>query len=411
MHCASCANIIERTLKKIDGVEKISVNYGNESALITFDDSQVQPENLSDRIKPLGYTLRVPEEHEGMTHSMGNPGKQEKIKELEDMRSKVRIIIPLAIFSIGVMGWEMFAQFGILPMMPPVWKVFFHHLLPLFATYALFVVGKPYLLGVARFFRYGKANMDTLIGIGTSVAFLYSFIISAFEDVLAPYVNIEYSYYDVTIVVIAFVTLGKYLEARSKLKTGDAIEKLLSLGAKTALVIRDGVEQEVAIDQVMHGETIIVKPGGKIPVDGEILEGSSYIDESMITGEPIPVEKNIGSKVMAGTINTTGSFTFRATKVGSETLLAGIIKMVEEAQGSKAPIQGLADTISAVFVPVVLGIACVTLFAWLFFGTGPLGFSDALSLGLTSFVGILVIACPCALGLATPTAIIVGVGK
>ena len=201
------------------------------------------------------------------------------------------------------------------------------------------------------------------------------------------------------------------LEARSKIKTGDAIEKLLNLQAKTALVIRDGKEVEISVNDVKHGDLIIVKPGAKIPVDGVITEGSSFIDESMVTGEPMPTQKKIGDSVVSGTINTSGSFTFRATIVGSETLLAQIIKMVEDAQGSKAPIQALADKISAVFVPIVLVIAFLTLGAWLIFGSQYLGFSQALSFGLVSFVGILVIACPCALGLATPTAIIVGVGK
>jgi Cu2+-exporting ATPase/Cu+-exporting ATPase len=253
--------------------------------------------------------------------------------------------------------------------------------------------------------------MDTLIGLGTSAAFLYSFAIFAFTDLLRPYLNVESTYFDVTIVVITFITLGKYLEARSKIKTGDAIASLLNLSAKTALVLRASQEIEIPVGEVVHGDSIIVKPGAKIPVDGEIMEGSSYIDESMVTGEPMPVQKKIGDAVVAGTINTNGSFTFRATKVGSETLLAQIIKMVEEAQGSRAPIQALADKISAVFVPIVLVLSFVALGAWLAIGTGSLGFAKALSFGLVSFVSILVIACPCALGLATPTAIIVGVGK
>jgi Cu2+-exporting ATPase/Cu+-exporting ATPase len=319
--------------------------------------------------------------------------------------------IPIAIFAALVMGWDILAQYGVVGEMSYTIKEFIHHLLPILATYILFVVGKPYLLGFYRFLRYGKANMDTLIGIGTTAAFLYSFAVTAFEDVLRPFINVEYQYYDVTIVVITFIALGKYLEARSKIKTGDAIEKLLNLQAKTALVIRDGKEIEISVNDVKHGDLIIVKPGTKIPVDGVITEGSSFIDESMVTGEPMPAQKKVGDSVVSGTINTSGSFTFRATKVGSETLLAQIIKMVEDAQGSKAPIQALADKISSVFVPIVLVISFLTLGAWLIFGSQYLGFSQALSFGLVSFVGILVIACPCALGLATPTAIIVGVGK
>lgn len=415
MHCASCANIIERTLKKMDGVEDVSVNYGNESTKISFDESKVSPESLSRKIEPLGYSFilgsvnkTTPSINEH-THSsfVQNGSKKEKQGELDAMRTKVISAIPLAVFSIFVMGWEILAQFGTVSSVPYFWKEFFHHLLPIFATYTLFVVGKPYLLGVYRFLRYGKANMDTLIGIGTSVAFIYSFVVSAFEESLKPYLNVEHTYYDITIVVIAFIALGKYLEARSRLKTGDAIEKLLNLQAKTALVMRDGIPLEVGVDQVAMGDVIMVKPGGKIPVDGTVLEGSSFVDESMITGEPIPTEKIEGANVVAGTINTTGSFTFRATKIGSETLLAHIVRMVEEAQGSKAPIQALADKISAVFVPIVLVLAFLSLGVWLTVGTQYLGFSQALGFGLSSFVGILVIACPCALGLATPTAIIV----
>ncbi|HEY4502995.1 MAG TPA: heavy metal translocating P-type ATPase [Candidatus Paceibacterota bacterium] len=426
MHCASCASIIERTVKKIDGVENIAVNNGTENAKISYDASKTSPEDFNKKLEPLGYSLVAPKAHDmsnmsamemGMSadehaaHLGLNQSKQEKLAEIKDMKTKVMSAIPLAIFSVFVMSWEILAQYNVVSEMNGAVEEFFHHLLPLMATYILFVVGKPYLLGFYRFLRYGKANMDTLIGIGTVAAFLYSFAVTAFEDVLKPFINVDATYYDVTIIVITFIAFGKYLEARSKLKTGDAIEKLLNLQAKTALVVRDGKEVEIPVSEVKHGDLIIVKPGAKIPVDGVIIEGSSFIDESMVTGEPMPAQKKVDDSVVAGTINTSGSFTFKATKVGSETLLAHIIKMVEEAQGSKAPIQALADKISSVFVPVVLIIAFITLGVWLLLGTSSLGFSQALSLGLVSFVGILVIACPCALGLATPTAIIVGVGK
>ncbi|MFH1170445.1 MAG: heavy metal translocating P-type ATPase [Candidatus Vogelbacteria bacterium] len=402
MHCASCASIIEKTFKKVAGVESVAVNYGTETAKLAFDDSKTNSHDLSQKIEPLGYSL-VMETAEKMD-----------MPPLADMKTKIITAIPLAIFSILVMGWDIFAQFKIVPEMSFMMEELIHHLLPVMATYTLFVVGKPYLFGFYRFLRYGKANMDTLIGIGTSVAFTYSFVLTAFEDFLKPFINVDQTYYDVTIVVITFIALGKYLEARSKLKTGDAIEKLLNLQAKTALVRRggrDGKEIEIPIAQVVHGDLIVVKPAGKIPVDGVLTAGASYVDESMVTGEPMPVQKKIGDQVVAGTINTTGSFTFKATKIGSETLLANIIKMVEQAQGSKAPIQALADKISSVFVPIVLVISGITLGLWLLIGTQYLGFSQALSFGLVSFVGVLVIACPCALGLATPTAIIVGVGK
>lgn len=418
MHCASCASIIERIVSKIDGVENISVNNGTENAKISFNTEKTSPEIFNQKLEPLGYSLVLQTAEEmGMTenehagHLGFNQSKKEKLKEIDDMKKGVFGALPIAGISIFIMGWEIFGKYNLVVPMSNTMYEFFHHLLPIFATYIFITIGKPYLLGVYRFFRYGKANMDTLIGLGTSVAFIYSFIVTAFEEVLKPYLSVQYNFYDVSIVVITFIALGKYLEAKSKLKTGDAIEKLLGLQAKTALVIRDGKEIEIKIEEVKHGEIIIVKPGQKIPVDGVVVEGLSYVDESMITGEPIPVEKNTGTQVVAGTINTTGTFNFRATKVGSETLLSHIIKMVEDAQGSKAPIQALADKISAVFVPTVLIIAIISFGLWMYFGLPVFGFSKALSFALTSFVGILVIACPCALGLATPTAIIVGVGK
>jgi Cu2+-exporting ATPase/Cu+-exporting ATPase len=426
MHCASCATIIEKTLKKEEGVNFAEVNYGTEAAKLDFDSVKTNVTKLSSKIEPLGYTLvqdRADDvlmqsaaemgmsedehrEHLGLTQS-----KAEKLAEIKDMRKKVSVSIPLAVFSFLLLIFETLIGLGKMPPMSPIWEEFFHHLLPIFATYMMFAVGKPYLLGLYRFLRYGKANMDTLIGLGTLTAFVYSFVVAAFEESLGSLVNVKASYYDITIVVIAFITLGKYLEAKSKLKTGDAIEKLLNLQAKTALVRRNGKEEELPVQMVVHGDLIVVRPGGSLPVDGVVVEGVSYVDESMVSGEPMPVEKKNGDLVTGGTINTTGSFIFRATKVGSETMLSRIIKMVEEAQGSKAPIQALADKISAVFVPTVLVLATISLGLWLVAGTGYLGFREAFSLGLTSFVGILVIACPCALGLATPTAIIVGVGK
>ncbi|MEK7062430.1 MAG: heavy metal translocating P-type ATPase, partial [Patescibacteria group bacterium] len=436
MHCASCASIIERAFKKADGVHSAEVNYGTETAKVAYDETKTNPQNLSKKIEPLGYSL-ITETAESMgpvrgredtqrssasngmnmtaeehaKHTGLGQSKKEKLAELNDLKNKIISAIPLAIISIFIMSWDILATFGVLPEAVFVWQKFFSYLLPLMATYMLFVVGKPYLFGFYRFLRAGYANMDTLIGLGTLTAFVYSFAVGAFEGILAPFINTEQSYYEVTIIVIAFITLGKYLEARSKLKTGDAIEKLLNLQAKTALVIRADKEMEIAINEVVHGDLIIVKPGSAIPVDGVITEGASFVDESMISGEPMPAEKNIGDTVVGGTLNTSGSFVFKATKVGAETMLSKIIKMVEEAQGSKAPIQALADKISSVFVPVVLVLSVLALGLWLLIGTQYFGFSQALSFGLTSFVGILVIACPCALGLATPTAIIVGVGK
>lgn len=424
MHCASCANTIEKILKKTDGVTDAQTNFGTETAKITFDENKIKPEDFSKKIEHLGYSLVMPTAATPTAEQMGmsadehaahlglNQTKAEKLSELAEMKKKVIISLILSAISIFFWGWETLVKLNWTPHIPDVLqKMYYPYLLPLMAVYTLLIIGKPYLQGLYRFLRYGRANMDTLIGLGTVVAFIYSFVIIAFSEALKNFINTKDTYFDITIVIIAFITLGKYLEARSKLKTGDAIEKLLNLQAKTALVIRNGREMEIPVEQVTRGELIMVKPAGRIPVDGIITEGTSYVDESMVTGEPMPVTKNVGDKVVAGTINTSGAFTFKADKIGAETLLAHIIKMVEEAQGSKAPIQALADKISGVFVPIVLGLAFLALAIWLVAGTRFLGASQALSFGLVSFVSILIIACPCALGLATPTAIIVGVGK
>ena len=409
MHCASCAIIIEKTLNKAEGVESARVNFGTESVKVVFNKEKTDFQKISKKVEPLGYSLINMSEH--ASHMNMNQPRQDKLIEIKGMRDKLISVLPLVVLSVAVMIWDAFIKFNVLADMPKSVGNVLMYLMPLAATYVLFVLGRPYLMGVYRFIRRGQANMETLIGLGTSAAYIYSMVIAIWGQNLKNYIDISSTYFDVTIVVIAFIALGEYLEARSKFRTGDAIEKLLNLAAKTALVIRDGREVEISVDQVIHGDLIVVKPAGKIPVDGIITEGSSYIDEAMISGEPIPVQKEIGDKIIAGTINTTGYLVFRATGVGSETLLSRIIKMVGEAQSSKAPIQALADKISGVFVPIVLILSFAALAAWLIVGTQYLGFAQALSSGLVSFVGILVIACPCALGLATPTAIIVGVGK
>ncbi|MDQ5951776.1 MAG: P-type Cu+ transporter, partial [Patescibacteria group bacterium] len=426
MHCASCASTIQRKLHKMTGVESCEVNYGTEKAKVSYDPQKTSISAMNHEIEKLGYALvdSSPEQHQDQKHSLheghdmmtpissDSSIKEKKLKELSKLRQHLTIAIPFMIISIIVMGWEIGAEpLGFWPQMPSLLMEFFHHLLPILATYTLFVIGVPYLQGVVRFIKYRVANMDTLVGIGTLVAFVYSFILSAFEEPLAAYLNTEQSYYDVTIVVIGFITLGKYLEARSKLQTGEAIEKLLNLQAKTATVLRNGKAVELPIEEVVVGDVLLIKPGQKIPVDGEIIEGTSAIDESMITGESIPVDKKVGDSVIGATINKQGSLQVRATQVGSDTVLSQIVKMVEEAQGSKAPIERLADQVSAVFVPIVLVFALVVLLLWLLIGPQFLPFSQAVTLGVVSFVGILVIACPCAMGLATPTAVIVGVGK
>lgn len=407
MHCASCASIITKKLSAMPHVKSVSVNYGNEKAKIDYDDAHISIDSMNDEISKLGYSF-VSENNQA---NSGHDHALMKADELDELRNKTSFIIPVTITVFALMMWDILARTTAWMPSLPIPMALFNTISMVMATVALFWVGKPYLLGVTRFIRHRVANMDTLIGLGTLVAYTYSILITLLPSLGTLLRVPEYTYFDVTIVVIGFITLGKYLEARSKKKTGDAIEKLLNLQAKTALVIRNGKEVEVKIDEVVHGDRIIIKPGSKIPVDGLVLEGSSFVDESMVTGEPIAVEKKIGDSVVAGTINTSGSFIFEAKKVGKETLLSQIIKMVEDAQGSKAPIEALADKISGIFVPIVLIIALVSLIVWLAVGSQFIGFSQSVSLGILSFVSVLVIACPCALGLATPTAIIVGVGK
>ena len=411
MHCASCAAVIEKVLRRGAGVGSAEVNYANGTARVSYDDGQVRPEDLAKLVEPLGYTLQAEEVNHAHHHGGGDANKDEKLAEVEALRRKLVAGLPLAAAAIGMMGWDLLAQAGAAAAMPEAWGEFFDHLLPVMATYALFVTGAPFLQGLGRFARQGRADMDTLIGLGTGAAFVYSFVLTAFAGPLRPYLDVRQTYYDTTIVVIVFVTLGRYFEARAKLRTGDALENLFGLQAKTALMLHDGHEMEMPLAEIAPGNLLVVKPGAKIPVDGVVTDGASHVDESLVTGEPMPVEKQAGDAVVAGTLNTDGAFTFRATKVGEDTLLAHIIGMVKEAQASKAPVQALADRIAAVFVPAVLGVAVVALGLWLAAGTGQLGFARALTFGLSAFVGVLVIACPCALGLATPTAITVAVGR
>jgi P-type Cu+ transporter len=408
MHCASCAQIITKKLSGVPNIIDVEVNYGNEKAKINFDSSKVSVNQLNQEIEKLGYSLIDQNEEQFSSIDSSHDSSD---TELIELSQKTHFIMPIVAVIFVLMMWDILSR--IVSWIPnlPIPMELFNEISMIIATVALFYVGKPYLIGVSRFVQYRVANMDTLIGIGTSVAYLYSTIITFFPQIRTLLQLPESTYFDVTIVVIGFITFGKYLEAKSKKKTGEAIEKLLGLQAKTALVIRSGKEIEIKIEEVVHDDLIIIKPGSKIPVDGIITDGESFVDESMITGEPMPIDKKIGDKVVAGTINTTGSFTFKATKVGSETMLSQIIKMVEDAQGSRAPIEAMADKISGKFVPTVLVIAFVTLLVWLSLGTYFLGLSSAISFGILSFVSILVIACPCALGLATPTAIIVGVGK
>lgn len=407
MHCASCATIIGRRLAKLPGIHNASVNYATEKASIEYDPKQVSLADMNSETAKLGYGLSD-------EAAAGRPGSKEASLEMDNLsetKSKALFSLPVALLVFGLMMWDIAGRaVPAIPLLPLPMELF-NIIGLLLSSVMLFWVGQPFLKGVLNFLRFRVANMDTLVGLGTLVAYAYSLAITLLPQLKTAFNLPDYTYFDVTIVVIGFVVFGKYLEARSKNRTGEALKKLLGLQAKSALLWRDGREIEVAISEVAIGDTLIVKPGAKIPVDGKISEGSSSVDESMVSGEAMPVDKGPGDAVIGATINKQGSFRFVATKIGNDTFLSQIIRFVEEAQGSKAPIQALADKISSVFVPTVLGIALLSLIIWLTFGTAAIGFSAALSYGILSFVGILVIACPCALGLATPTAIIVAVGK
>jgi Cu2+-exporting ATPase/Cu+-exporting ATPase len=410
MHCASCANIIKRKLEKLDGVSTCTVNFGTEKAEVAYEANKVDLSQMNEQISKLGYSLQG-ETLSPAASSTENVAKEQKEIELEGLKNKTEFAMPIATVVFIGMIWELLShRVTFLPPFPLSMDSF-NLISFILATPTMFWIGKPFIDGVVRFVRFRAANMDTLVGIGTLIAYTYRSLIllfPAFKELLnAP----DGLYYDVTIVVIGFITLGKYLEARSKLKTGEAIEKLLGLAAKNAVVLRDGRELSIPIDQVLVGDIVLVKPGQKIPVDGVIIEGKSTIDESMITGEPIPVDKEVDDLVIGATVNKQGSLKVKATQVGNNTMLAQIIKMVESAQGSKAPIERIADQVSGVFVPLVLVFALIVLLAWVIIGAQFLPLQTAVSLGLIAFVGILVIACPCAMGLATPTAVIVGVGK
>ena len=409
MHCASCATIITKALQKIEGVKEAQVNYATEKAIIVFDEQSVSVDEMNTVVAQYGYSF-VSEETEKKTKDAFLSATS-KSQEMALQKEKTEFVVPVALGIFFIMMWDIAAQtLAFVPALPLPMEIFNIIALAL-STVVMFWIGRPFIDGVVRFVRYRVANMDTLIGIGTLTAYVYSAVITLLPQVRERFQLPDYTYFDVVIVVIGFVTLGKYLEARSKEKTGEAIEKLLNLQAKTALVRRDGQEKEIPMSEVVVGDVVIVKPGGKIPVDGTILTGSTTLDESMITGESIPIDKKPGDVVIGATLNKQGSITISATKVGTDTMLSQIIAMVEDAQGSKAPIQATADKISSIFVPVVLGIAFLSLVLWLIVGSFYLGQTLAISYGILSFVGVLVIACPCALGLATPTAIIVGVGK
>lgn len=375
MHCASCSVLITRALQKIDGVKAANVNYAAAKAIVDFDETKTNGDAFVAVIKSKGYQAKIGVDRE--------QEKQLREKEISDLKM---------LFVFGTVLSFPALLIGMIFMEVP------YRMLVLFllATPVQFIAGKGFYLGAWSALRNKTASMDTLIAVGTSAAYFYS--------VAAMFGFAQEQYFETAAVLITLVILGKYLEAVAKGRTSDAIRKLMGLAPKVATVIRNDNEIEISIAEVIVGDVVVVKPGERIPVDGIIVEGSSAVDESMITGESIPVEKNVAAKVIGGSINKHGAFRFKAEKVGQDTVLSQIVRLVEDAQGSKAAIQRFADAISAVFVPIVIMIALLSFATWYF----VLGQTFAFALVIA--VSVLVIACPCALGLATPTAIMVGTG-
>jgi len=401
MTCAACVGRVERALGKLDGVLTAGVNLATERATVQYLPSSVRPSQLKAAIKNAGY--EVLEAQAGISRE--DLERQRKAEELQKLRSS---LIFSAVFAVPLL---------ILAMLPMVWKPAMGFQMGLnssevFWNLVMLALATPVQFGPGlRFYRSGwkalvsrSPDMNSLVMIGTSAAYFYS-LFATLGPALVP-MPVSPVYFESSAVVITLILLGKYFEALAKGRTSEAMKKLISLGAKSARVLRLGQELELPVDEVLSGDILSVRPGEKIPVDGRLLLGSSYVDESMISGESAPVHKLEGAKLVGGTVNGNGSFTFRAEAVGADTVLAQIIGMVEKAQGSKPAIQGLADRVVAVFTPIVLVIALLTALVWLIFGG-----SNAVSFALVNTVAVLIIACPCAMGLATPTSIMVGTGK
>jgi P-type Cu2+ transporter len=387
MSCASCAISVESMTAAQEGVKNAAVNFAAQTLQVEYDPEVVNLKDLQQVIQSIGYDLIVDEE---------NAGEKQAIHQHAEYSNLKRSTIAAAILTLPVVLIGMF--FMNIP--------YANYIMWALSTPVLFVFGRRFFINAVKQAAHRKANMDTLVALSTGIAYLLSVFNTLFPGFwhsrgLHPHV-----YFEAAAVVIVFIMLGRMLEEKAKANTSSAIKKLIGLQPKTVWIIRQDNEIQVPIGQVQPGDIILVRSGEKIPVDGEVLQGESYVDESMVSGEPVPVLKTKGQKVFAGTINQKGSFRFLAKKVGGETLLAQIIQMVREAQGSKAPVQKLVDKIAGIFVPVVIGISIITLVAWIIFGG-----ENGLTQGLLAMVTVLVIACPCALGLATPTAIMVGMGK
>jgi len=400
MTCASCVNRIERFLKKTEGVVEASVNLATERATVKVDPALAGRTELVQAVEAAGYEVRpestTPQETAADIAAEVDAEAVERDRELRDVKLRALTSLGIAAVIMAVVAWP-----GGLFAMEDANKLV---LLP--ATFVQFWAGGRFMRAAWKAARHGDATMDTLVAIGTLAAWGYSTLITLWPQILADAGREPETYFDSSTIIVGLILLGRWLEARAKRQTAGAIRALVGLQAKTARVLRDGEETDVPLEQVHAGDLLRVRPGEKVPVDGIVAEGVSAVDESMLTGESMPATKRAGDEVIGATLNTTGTFVFRATRVGRDTVLAQIVKMVEQAQGSKAPIQALADRISGIFVPIVLVLAGLTFAAWFVFGPEP-----RFTLGLVAAITVLIIACPCAMGLATPTAIMVGTGR
>lgn len=389
MTCASCASSAESIVTHQEGVINASVNYATGNLIVEFLSSVTNAEKLQKAVQGVGYDLLI--EDENKQQESLEAIHEKKFKQLKN-KTLWAVILSLPVVIIGMFFMDM--PYG-------------NEIMWAFSTPVVLWLGRDFFINAWKQAKHRKANMDTLVALSTGIAYLFSVFNMLFADFWHQRGLHAHVYFEAAAVIIAFILLGKLLEEKAKGNTSSAIKKLMGLQPKTVIVIQaDGTEKQTPIEEVLEGNVILVKPGEKIAVDGIVISGNSYVDESMLSGEPVPVLKNENEKVFAGTINQKGSFQFKAVKVGKETMLAQIIKMVQDAQGSKAPVQKLVDKIAGIFVPVVMGIALLTFVVWMIFGG-----DNAVVQGLLAAVTVLVIACPCALGLATPTAIMVGVGK
>ena len=400
MTCASCVLRVEKTLKKIEGVEDVNVNLATEKVTFTINNSKADLSQISDAVEDAGYKIILPSKSTSAEVPESNY-ENESSKKYKELKNS---FIFSLILTVPVMIINMVSMTNWFMKWSPLSMDYINRILFLVTTLIIFIPGRRFFISAWKLLKHFTADMNTLVAVGTGTAYIYSTIAVLFPDLLSLKNPYEHIYFDTSAVIITLILMGRLLEAGAKSKTTSAIKKLVGLQPKTAFIIKNNKETEIKIEDVTEGDLIIVRPGGRIPVDGVITEGSSSIDESMISGESIPVDKFINDRVTGGTIDLNGSITFKATAVGKNTVIAQIIKYVEEAQGSKAPIQKLADKIAAVFVPVVISIATITFIAWYLIMGVP--FNAA----MLNFIAVMVIACPCALGLATPTAIMVGTG-